>query len=499
MKYTKNIMRAALAAALCAVATSCSDWLDVKQTDRVLEEQVYASELKITEALNGIYMTMASTSVYGKNLTFYTTELLANRYCNTTSINTLDSYKERPELCAFDYTQSVTRTHLNTIYSKGYNVILNINLFIDRLEATQGVVSESRKALMLGEAYALRAFMHFDLLRLYGPSPLANREGAAIPYYTKADVEWQDIETYPVIIGKIMADIETAIDLLENDPILTVGMVTGEDSDVYATDFFYTDYRNRRMNRYAVEALKARILMYDGKPESVQEAGLIAKNLILDEHFNASFPWTTSQEIYASRKADRIFSNEVLFGIHVAQMYTQWDSWFSAGKSSYTEILGVVQSNYDYMYYGTGGATTDVRAEFWMDFPRASDYKLTTKFQKSEDETDRWYFQPLIRKTELYLIAAEVYGDLSFLNEIRTHRNLLPLESTADLATDICKEYMKEFIGEGQLWFYYKRLNMSNIRSHNPSATITSVSVSPSQYIIPKPSKELEGLNKSND
>lgn len=487
MKYIKNIL---FAAALCIVGTSCSDWLNVQPTDRVLEEQVYSSELKINDALNGIYMTMASTSVYGRNLTFYTTELLAQRYYMNMATSALSSYEERPDLCKFDYTQSKTRTHLNTIFSKGYNVILNINLFIEKLTATQGVVSESKKALMLGEAYALRAFMHFDLLRLYGPVP-SNPQGESIPYYTKADVQIQDAEALDAIIGKVLGDIDTALELLKNDPVLTKGVTVGKDSDEYATDFFYSNYRNRRMNHYAVEAFKARVLMYKGG-EAVEQAAQIAKSLLENDHFNNIFPWSTLEETLSIKRVDKIFSNEVLFGIYVADMYKQWETWFNPGKSSVLEILGVSQESYDYMYYGSAGATSDLRAKFWTDFPHASDYKLSNKFQRSGGESDIWYFQPLIRKTELYLIAAEVYGDVAYVNDIRANRSMLPLEDSSTLTEEIHKEYMKEFVGEGQLWFYYKRLNMSKIHSSNPAASEGTVSVSPSQYILPKPSKELE-------
>ena len=42
---------------------------------------------------------------------------------------------------------------------------------------------------MKGEALGLRAFLHFDLLRLYGPISSENPNGEAIPYRTTFDNE----------------------------------------------------------------------------------------------------------------------------------------------------------------------------------------------------------------------------------------------------------------------------------------------------------------------
>ena len=61
---------------------------------------------------------------------------------------------------------------------------------------------------------------------------------------------------------------------------------------------------------------------------------------------------------------------------------------------------------------------------------------------------------------------------------------LLEVENLQD---EIEKEYMKEFPGEGQMFFYYKRLNRSRI------GVYTSVnSVDDAIYRLPIPTKEIE-------
>ena len=83
------------------------------------------------------------------------------------------------------------------------------------------------------------------------------------------------------------------------------------------------------------------------------------------------------------------------------------------------------------------------------------------------------------------------------LNIVRENRNLSLFPLSTDLTADqiqqeIYKEYRKEFIGEhGELFFYYKRLNISDIKG---SATRGSKSV----YVLPIPSNDQEFGGYSN-
>ena len=52
-----------------------------------------------------------------------------------------------------------------------YNPILQLNLFIQKVNEI-GFLSENRKNYMLGQAYAMRAYYYFHLLRTYGGVPL---------------------------------------------------------------------------------------------------------------------------------------------------------------------------------------------------------------------------------------------------------------------------------------------------------------------------------------
>jgi hypothetical protein len=77
-----------------------------------------------------------------------------------------------------------------------------------------------------------------------------------------------------------------------------------------------------------------------------------------------------------------------------------------------------------------------------------------------------------MRVSEMYYIAAECAPDVAtgvnYLEQVRSHRGLTAEAlstsmSQEELQEQILKEYRKELVGEGQLWFYYKRNLASSI------------------------------------
>ena len=64
MKIKSIIFTAVLALA----STSCSDWLDVKPSDRISEEGNFSSVPGFCQALNGIYVELNTNQLYGRTL-----------------------------------------------------------------------------------------------------------------------------------------------------------------------------------------------------------------------------------------------------------------------------------------------------------------------------------------------------------------------------------------------------------------------------------------------
>ncbi len=107
---------------------------------------------------------------------------------------------------------------------------------------------------------------------------------------------------------------------------------------------------------------------------------------------------------------------------------------------------------------------------------------------------------PVIRKTEIYYIAAEILKDsdparvAELLNLARDARNLDNFHLTDNLPADeldneIKKEYRKEFLGEGQMFYFYKRRNAARIDG-------AAINAGNDVYVLPMPDNEIEFGNR---
>lgn len=469
----KNI-KYALLGAVVLLTVSCTSWLEEQRYDRRTDQQSFESEKNINITLNGMYLRMAGSNLYGGHLTNNFVEILA-QYFYFGSLAAQNSPGDRYYASLYDYTNNSVATTRENIWRDAYGLILNINFFIEKLSETEGVISQAKKDILLGEAYAMRAYVHLDLLRLFGPVYSTNKTELSIPYYTKAAAEQNARETAEVVMDKILGDIETAIRLLQNDPVRTDGVKVGES---FSDDFY--SHRNRRLNYYAAQALKVRALMYSG---NTTDAGTLAAQLLQPTEIPDKFPWHTT---LSTSNPDRIFSSEVLFGVHVDDMQTTWNQNFSMSLPNVDYLLASRASNITYMYAANFTSDPDNRARNFA-LHTNSDYICWTKFNRTSETQSFTSLQPLIRKSELYYALSEINNDVVPLNEVLVARQRTALSGAFTLSDEICKEYMREFMGEGQLYFYYKRLNIKKVRSGSGSNTDMHTS---NAYVVPIPNTE---------
>ncbi|KAA6318532.1 hypothetical protein EZS27_031474, partial [termite gut metagenome] len=87
----------------------------------------------------------------------------------------------------------------------------------------------------------------------------------------------------------------------------------------------------------------------------------------------------------------------------------------------------------------------------------------------------------------------ECESNFAYIDEVRIHRGLktvAEIKLNAVLDTEIQNEYMREFFGEGQLFYFYKRKNLSSIPNGSPGNV--TISMEKDKYIPPIPQKELD-------
>lgn len=123
----------------------------------------------------------------------------------------------------------------------------------------------------------------------------------------------------------------------------------------------------------------------------------------------------------------------------------------------------------------------------------SKDYVIRKYYQPDNYKADYAKRLPMIRRSEMAYIMAEclmgVDDDkaLGYLNEVRRHRGIdSDLTDPSKLRDELTKEYAKEFLAEGQLFYYCKRNELAKFPYGYQSATEDNV------YVLPKPDNEIE-------
>lgn len=458
---------------LLATGYSCSDYLDVQPEDKLLESQIYGTEAGINSVLNGVYLNLAGPELYGGNLTMTALEVLAQRY-NITNPNS-----KYTGLANYNFNEINSKMDFEAIWSKAYEAILNLNDLIDNVDKYNTLIP-FKANIIKGEAYGLRAMLHFDLLRLFGPVYSENPDRQSIPYYSKVEVQNGVIQSASTIMDLIIEDLEIAEAFLAEDSIKQ-GLIRTTD------DTFYEFRRNLRINYFAVKALQARVHLYAGNKV---EANSIAKKVI--DEASEFFPWTHYSDIITvGLDPDRVFSSELIFAIQNVELYQRHREYFDGDLLDYLilapnnkRLIDVFENNEnDYRYNTT-----------WILPAGSKTYKTFNKYADTQYPSMEFrYLQPIIRISEMYYILAETETDptiaIGYLNTVRQNRGLVDLNPDANIDAELLKEYQKEFYGEGQLFFYYKRRNISNIPDGNTQSEST-ISMGVDQYVAPLPDSE---------
>ena len=460
---------------LVCVCFGCSDWLDVKPSDRVSESTAFSTVAGFRQALNGIYVELNSDALYGDALTCGMVEILAQRY-DINQENT-SAYA----LSQHDYTAASVESQLEQTWGDAYNLIANANLLIKNCEERRDVLSDKYHDLIKGEALGLRAMLHFDLFRLFGPVYAIDSTQASIPYYEEFSLEVAPSMTGELFMNEVISDLREAEDLLVSDPIITNG-IKGDISD----DFFQN--RNFRMNYYAVQALLSRAYMYVGQKDSA----LYYANKIIEIQ-EQTFPWVEREDALMGSEPDRVFSSEVIFALENRNIGSLYSSHFDATTLKASSLYGLRTDVYEYHF--DYEENTDYRyAGFLREHAIVNgvDYRLFTKYESEVNDSVYSKMMPLIRVSELYLNAAEIMleedsrGSMDLYNQLLVHRGLEEIRYMA--FSYIEDEWYREFIGEGQLFFFYKRTVADEMRS--ALDPYDDISVRTNDYVLPIPDAE---------
>ncbi len=463
--------------------TSCEKWMDVDPKTDVKADDFFDSENGYYASLQGIYTSMAAASTYGNNLSFGMLDQLALVYDSRPagSITKEEVFEYEISLEGYD-----TKARLAATWSATYNLIANANNLLRWIdEKGTAVLDPNTVNLFKGELYGLRAFFHFDLLRLWGPMGYdAANTTKYIPYRFVADNTKQPLLTQQAVTANILSDLSLAEQLL------------AQEKTEKLTNNAPTSDRCFRFNYYAVKALQARVYNYCGMKA---EAFAAAKEVVDNSGLALQTENSTQPAMY----------KEIVFGIYKYRMSEEIISYFDEGpifNTQYTTDAGTMEK----LFRGFTGTSSDVdirmknTAVLGYDFTRDGKQTRTyisRKYIKNDEE-----IIPLVRLPEMYYIMCES-ADLSvapeYVNAVKSKRGYTKssmksvFRDETDSLVDRSLVFRILYYSEGHYFYFLKRNKIKSVDYYPYHSERGVVSETPfyfdeKKYVVPLPDNEKE-------
>lgn len=389
------------------------------------------------------------------------------------SFESLGNYRTKAE---WRYTSS--DPDISATWLGAYNIISSVNIILRDIDAI--AVKEPKAANRIkGQALAIRAHVHFDLLRLFGESLDATSTAKGVPYVTKYDVTAKPgRSTVKESYDLILADLDQAATILSGE----LDKPINSDADRTHIDYL------------TVKAMQARVNLYAGKWQAAADAAsaVIAERPIANI---SDFPFIWDDET----------NEEVIWSVSFNSLQdgVPYDNVFFVrrNRSSFKPADGLTA-----LY----NQVNDIRYSTY--FAQIGDLNNTPKpprlvvikhFGKegSADGVVNW---KVFRTSEMYLIRAEANYKLNKgpqalqdLNTLRANRinGFVPgTETGVVLYNAILTERRKELAFEGHRFFDFKRwgklpINRCASNTNTPS-TICSLASDNRAWAWPIPFNE---------
>jgi len=407
--------------------TSCDDELDTFPTSQVAADQAFKNEGDFSNAVRGMYRAMLTGNYYGGQLQGY----------DVMTDNLLISEEGRKsQQFRHDWAYD-PNTGFSGYMSAAYTVVQNSNfilLNIDNLE--EGNFKNNIK----GQALAMRALAHFDIVRYFSKIPTQSGDAGAslgMPYVTQPDVNELPAR---ITVSEYYAN-------LVNDLTLAAGLIDA-DNGVY------------QMGKNAVNGVLARVQLHNGNWQAVVDAANKVTAGIADRA-NYVGVWNDSQNDGVIFKLQNDDVSNVTLGV------------------PYSQTANGIKDEYvpDYAFYQQY-EDDDIRKTAYFETSLFGDlsYNHIMKWYSSISTTSLGVVDAkIIRASEVMLTKAEALAEmgqdgaaLDALNSVREKRysNYAPgIETGSFLKTAIATERRLELAFEGSRFSDLKRKGMTIQRS----------------------------------
>ena len=468
MKFNKIFAVCALTSVM--MFTACKNVIEVEPIFQKDGAQIFTSLNDYQFSLTGAYALFRRTGYFGSGGQTTSTwanlpDMMADNLVQTGE----DLANWQPQT---NWVFTTDENDIEVAWIAAYSVISQANLTLRGIDAFASA-DAARVNRIKGQALAIRAMAHFDLLRFWGEEYDRNSSKLGIPYVTEVDVELKPARlTVKQTWDKIFVDMLAAETALAS--------VTGINTATNKSNLDVT----------AIRGLLARMYLY-------------SKDYTLAESY-------ASLVITAAPLASKANFPNIWKDASAAEVL--WSVAFNAGEGSPATGVHAAANNRNRFrptaaLEATFDQVNDVRfaSYFASRALGANNRRILTKYLGRGTAVDNLVNWKALRTGEMYLIrseararqggAKEVLG-LADLNELRTARitGYTPVLLVGNPLLDAIElERRKELVGEGHRWFDLKRTSRNIVRTER-ALNSTSLTLAPSSkyWVWPIPQGEID-------
>lgn len=195
-----NKLKLLIAVFVCLNVGGCSDFLTEDPKGRLTIDNFYNSESDARQAINGVYRNLSDSWVTGYNIKQMPNDLLKRA-----------GWDEASGLSNFTYGSE--NTYIASMWQKHYAVIKDCNSVIDNVTANKEKINNWER--YVAQAYGIRAFLYFDLVRWFGDVPLVLKDtksldGLEVARTPQKEVFQQIIDDFEYCMSRTMDKDDTS-------------------------------------------------------------------------------------------------------------------------------------------------------------------------------------------------------------------------------------------------------------------------------------------------
>ncbi|WP_337942967.1 RagB/SusD family nutrient uptake outer membrane protein [Parabacteroides sp.] len=424
---------------------SCTDFLDESNPSNFTQQNYFKTAEHARSVVNSIYADLrySANGDYGGNpyfMTDFLTGLAGTKVSQNVNINNIRLVVNNSDN---EYSKSW--------WNYAYRAIANANLAITYIPGIE--MDKSTKSKCLGEAYFLRAYNYFNLVRLFGSVPLV-----LVPVDASSPELYPQQASTEEVYNSILSDLKQA-----------------EESDLGWTD------ETGRVTKATVKSLLANVyLTMAGYPmekgkEYYALAASKAKEVIDNGSYKLFSSYSDLHNIEMENKGEHLFMIQYQSGI-VENPFQSLLLPYNMDVSYYSTETGSVYALDEFINtYEEGDKRTEEGEFYYTQFTSNANREEVVKFggyyiykffdMDAHLNTAKSSLNyPLLRYADLLLMYAEAQNEAeggpsatayACVNQIRQRANLKDLSglSQEDFRYAVWKERYHELAFENKIWF----------------------------------------------